>query len=643
MWRLRMRDCEEEIIKVLFATPQCNPFAGAGGLAPIPRELGSKLIQLPYSPKIDFKLVIPYYSGCTRCDYKGFSDLNPPLSFETRVKDQNGDPYKVSIKKTELESLVEPGKTFTVYAVCPEDTDLFNGDEIFYTIPGPGGNPSSQQLQLANQEALKFAVFSNAVVEMLRQPCWRKAENWFPDIIHCQDWQTGLIPVYLKAHPNYKDPEGWEGGKKPKTFFTFHYAPRTEAQGVFNKTNAGWTPDELLRKCCWANGENEDIYQNKDPDPNIHHYCDSNAWKGQNPNWSPFNSSVSFVKGGFCFSDLASTVSENYAFNELPNIPWSEGNEKVLKELIAQGRWDGVMNGILYEEYEPLIDPNLVSRFTFLSYGDPRLQSVTLREPNFVQDKPPNKAEFREWLHERLWKMSTGVIKPGIDDGNLMRFDLREEHFLAVLPARIAWQKGIDIALEGIKTLFNSSECDKLRVIVMGTGDYQDALRRIKGLLRVHPDKFLFINWYNNAWERMLIAAGDLYLMPSRFEPCGIGQLRGHHYGCVVLGSKVGGIVDSVTHVEKWNGDEPIAPANAAYPEPDGYLFDLDYPANPGTVQFNRAVNGFLYQLKRAYNDFYNLPGGWRRLVYNAMIRNHSWDQSAERYRELYKRLAEDP
>ena len=611
-------------INVLFATPQCNPFAGAGGLAPIPRELASKMLQT-VDPRVDFRIVMPWYHRfANHYDKGGFADL---FRIRTDVTDKDRRPYELTIRKGKMESLVETGVHITVYAVFHEE--LFHGP-LFESLPGPGERPPG-----GKEEAIKFAVFCSAALQMLVDGRWEETENWQPKLIHCQDWQTGLIPVYLRTHSGFGQ-SVWPGGNPPKTFFTFHYAPATRAQGVFHPDNTGWIPAELLRRCGLD-------HLSRPPDPGIHHDCDPDRWKNQSQDWSLFNGGVSFVRAGFYYADFASTVSPNYAINEYPHVPWSEGNEGCID--MIRDKWTGIMNGFLYEKYEPLIDPDLINRFTFLSFADPALQLRSIAAPNFVQDRPPNKVRLLEWISRRLQSAAGSGPALTADDGNLSAFRAAFQPekglFLSVLPARLASQKGIDIAAEGVRELFMYGDCPNLRVVFMGSPDLAqlDVADAVKRLAEDYPDKVLYINGYADSWERMLIAAADLYLMPSRFEPCGIGQLRGHHYGSVILGSKVGGIVDSVTSVAGWKGNTPET-GTAGGPPADGYLFDLAYPSDPkDKIDYSKACRAFADQLKTAYDDFFGRPLGWRELIFNAMRRNHSWDRSVLEYKRIYEEL----
>jgi starch synthase len=612
-------------INVLFATPQCAPFARAGGLAPIPLELGEVLKQLPPPPKVDVRIILPYYQKGV---YSNFSIVFNDVP--TDVTDANGNQIKVSIWKAEVQT--RQAGPITVYAV--RNDGVFSGNMLEY-IPGPplaGVTPALRAA--AKPEAIKFAVFSSAVVKLLKHPNWPNVSgNWFPNVIHCHDWQTGLIPAYLDTF--YNTMTHWHPHSKPKTLFTFHFAPRTDAQGVFHLGNSDWDPDTLLKQCGWFSGAADPVYNDGNPPwKNIHHNCSQQAWAGQNPDWSELNCGVSFLKGGLAFSDASNTVSKTYA-EEMNDIPLSLGNEETIQGLMRQGKWSGIINGFDYKQYDPNTD-----RFIGSPYN--------LKNFNFV--KGQNKEVLMNWMNQRLAALamspqsskprhveSNDLGSPNFDWKNFIvgfhKFDLGKDYFLAVLPARIAYQKGIDIALERIDDMFQ--RMPKLRIIVMGTGDYKDPRDRyirdkIIYAAQNHPKEFLFIQWFDDAWERMLMAAADLFLMPSRFEPCGIAQQRAHHYGAPVLGSEVGGIKDTVKHLKDCVNNEPV-PKKA-----DGFLFRLKYPALSGTPEYQNAYQEFVNELQRAYDCWGRNKACWNRLIENSMKRPHSWTGSAREYREAY-------
>jgi len=631
-------------IKVLFATPQCAPFVSVGGLGPIPLELGEALRDLPNYPKVDVRILLPYYQ---KGDYPskevgrddrlvtGFREILATV--ETDVEDESGNRIIVSVYKTEVWTRVGP---ITVYAV--RNDEVFKGN-IFEHIPGPPlGGIDKAEKEAAKREAIKFAVFSSAVINLLKHPAWGKeSEDWFPDVIHCHDWQTGLIPAYLDTL--HSDPTQWRP-HKPKTLFTFHFARRTGTQGVFHRDNSGLEADDLLRQSGWrTRGASDPVYDNGNPEwRNIRHDCLSSTWAREKLNWSELNDSVSFLKGGLAFSDMSNTVSEAYALSEMPRVPWSLGNETTIQGLISDGKWFGVANGFDYKRYDPNIDRYIQLPFNLKNYG-------------LVKGR--NKAALKEWMNRQLWWLAMDPPKEGkpkrdIDASRLDspdfwsqgfivgfdEFDLSEDCFLAVLPARIAWQKGIDITLEKVDQTFQGMP--SLRIVVMGTGDYVDVRdqhirKKIIYAAQNHLGRFLLIHWFDDAWERMLIAAADLFLMPSRFEPCGIAQQRAHHYGTPVLGSKVGGIRDTVEHLRRWDGSAcKLVPQKA-----DGFLFEFSYPALSPSQDYQNACRAFVDELKRAYECWERNQTCWNLLIENSMKRDHSWLGSVMKYWSIYARI----
>jgi starch synthase len=228
---------------------------------------------------------------------------------------------------------------------------------------------------------------------------------------------------------------------------------------------------------------------------------------------------------------------------------------------------------------------------------------------------------------------------------NYRSFRIDEDSFLAVLSARLVPQKGIDIALAPMCKLLK--QYDKLRLIVMGrfqkTKETQHLAPMIQKLATKFPEKFMFINWFdrdeNPIWERLLMAA-DIFLMPSRTEPCGIAQQRALHYGDIVIASEVGGLspVPGNTII-RLDPTFIITTPTPVPPNANAISFPLSHPANICSREFRDAVAGFKEAISKAYEIWQNNRPLWETMVDNAMSFENGWDDPIGEYKGIYERL----
>jgi starch synthase len=347
--------------------------------------------------------------------------------------------------------------------------------------------------------------------------------GWLPQIIHVNDWQTGLVPVYLRTL--YRDHPALS---TIATLFTIH---NLAYQGVF------WHYDMPMTGLGW------DLFT---------------------PAGIEFYGKVNFLKGGLLFSDLLTTVSRTYA-REIRTSAFGGGLEGVLEE--RSHDLHGVVNGIDYDVWNPAKDPAIAAPYS--------------------GDDPDGKAVCRESLRAEL----------GLERG---------PGPVIALVTRLVEQKGPDLVLAGLPAIL-AAGC---QVVLLGSGD-PELERAFRAEAEERPRQVSVRIGFDPDLARRIYAGADCFLMPSRYEPCGLGQLIALRYGTVPIVRRTGGLADTVTEFD---------PARRAG---TGFAFD--------TV----GVEGMLDAVRRAASA-YRQPALWKALVRNGMAEDFSWEASAREYATLY-------
>lgn len=368
--------------------------------------------------------------------------------------------------------------------------------------------------------ATRFAAFSLACLEFMKRSV--KA----PDVIHCHDWQSALVPIYLRNL--YHDDVFFQN---TPVLFTIH---NIGYQGLFSphilsaiSLNAGLFTMETLE----------------------------------------FYGKVNLLKGGIVFSDFVSTVSRKYA-EEIQTQEFGYGLEGVLAK--RADRLQGILNGVDYDDWNPATDKLIPANFT----------------PEDLKGKEICKKALLEKMGVKKPVMGRPVIG---------------------IVSRFAAQKGFDLIAEIAERLMALD----LYIVALGTGEPQyEALFRT--LAERYPDKFLVKVAYDNTIAHQIEAGADMFLMPSRYEPCGLNQIYSLKYGTVPVVRATGGLDDTI---ENFNGKTGT-----------GYKF-AEYSAM-----------ALLECITRAMADFH-LPKAWRQLMLNGMNKDFSWGASAKQYGKIYETL----
>ncbi|MEN6450615.1 MAG: glycogen synthase GlgA [Thermoguttaceae bacterium] len=486
-------------MNILLATSEAVPFAKTGGLADVCGALPIELSKLGHQPA----LIMPAYRQTRYC--------GQPIE---RLGIDFIVPIGSKMVTGHLLRSTMPNSTVPVYFV--QQDQYYDRDEL-YSVDGKDYSDNCE----------RFIFFSRAVLEAIR------LLDLHVDVLHVNDWQTGLVPAYLKIE--YRNVPRYERIASLLTVHNISY------QGQF------WHWDMLLTGLDWK-------YFN---------------WRQME-----FHGNLNLLKAGMVFADAISTVSPRYA-QEIQNGPLGCGLEGVL-----QYRRDvlfGILNGIDPREWDPKHDPHLAVNYDVETVG---------------QAKPICKAALQKEL---------GL--PNEPNAPLVG-----------MVGRLTDQKGFDLVLDVMPRWVQSSD---VQWVVLGTGQpkYHKALQ---SLAERFPQKVAVRLEFANPLAHRIEAGADIFLMPSRFEPCGLNQLYSLRYGTVPLVRSTGGLADTII------GFDPQSPNPAA----NGFAFQ-EY----STLALSEAL--------RQTCDAYRRPELWKRLMAVGMGQDWSWARSARQYVELYRKMME--
>jgi starch synthase len=488
---------ESTVLKVLFATSEAVPFAKTGGLADVSGALPSQLRQLGH----DVVVFMPAY----RCVFEsGLPIRKLDIHFDVPVGNR---AIHGSICVSEM-----PNSDVPIYFIHQEE--YFDRDHLY----GEGGVDYRDNCE-------RFVFFNRAVLEAIR------LLDLDIDIIHCNDWQTGLIPCYLEAE--YRAVARYE---KIATLTSIH---NMAYQGQF------WHWDMLLTGLDWK-------YFN---------------WKQLE-----FHGDLNLLKAAIVFSDSINTVSPTYAA-EIQSAPLGCGLEGALSQ--KRDVLSGILNGVDYDQWHPQNDQHIAETFD-----------------------------------EKTWKTGKAACKQALQKS----LGLSEEPKTPVIGivSRLVEQKGIDMILYIMERW---ARYENAQWVVLGTGtpEYEKQLRQLADNF---PTKVAAKLEFSNALAHQIEAGSDLFMMPSRYEPCGLNQIYSLAYGTLPIVHKTGGLADTV-----FNLTEQSAKSKTS----NGFVFE------PFNVEACEKC------LRTALDVYLNQTELWQQLVETAMAQDHSWRASAQQYSQLYR------
>jgi starch synthase len=480
-------------MKILLVASEVAPFAKTGGLADVAGSLPLALRRLGH----DVRIFMPWYQAVRK---------------QGVVAEQLPVRIKVSVDGVLRSAGLRQGHLGDIPVYFLDYPKYFQRAGLYGTAAGD--YPDNH---------LRFGFFCRALLEAL------PAIDFRPDVLHLNDWQTGLVPVLLRSE-RQADPFF----ASMATTFTIHNLGYQGLCSVGAMAQLGLDPGLFTMEGLEYYGK------------------------------------LSFLKGGIFFSDLITTVSPTYC-QEIQTEEFGHGFEGILRK--RRPDLHGILNGIDPGLWDPAADKALAAPYD--------------------ADNPAGKAENKSALQKELG----------------LTVDSRLP--LMAMVGRLATQKGLDVLEEAWSSLVERP----LQFVLLGSGEDRHVtfFRKVRNR---HPERISINLTFDDGLARRIYAGSDLFLMPSHYEPCGLGQLIALRYGSLPLVRSTGGLADTVRDV----GADPL--------HGNGFVFD------------DASAKSLLQALDRAL-DFYQTRHAWMEVVRRGMSQNLSWEESARRYLEIYRQAAE--
>lgn len=475
-------------MQIVFASAECAPFVKTGGLGDVAGSLPAALVRAG----AEVIVMVPKYATI-KDEYKAqmehFSDFYVSLGWRNEY--------------CGLEKLEHDGVTY-----------MFIDNERYFARDYPYG---------FFDDGERFAFFSKAITESLQH----LPAGFECDILHCNDWQTALAPVFLREFY-----QGLPLYDRVKTVFSIH---NVAFQGQFSDT----VMEDILGVA-------------HIPAAASQLRCDA--------------CSINYMLGALRYADAITTVSPTYA-NEIQTPEFGEGLDGVLRE--RSYALQGILNGIDVAGFDPATDKRIAA--------------------NYTVDDRGGKAVCKAKLQEELG------------------LEVRDDRPLMVMVTRLTRQKGLDLVMYALDRILAGG----VQVAVLGTGDrdYEDGLRYFQDK---YPGTMAARIEFDPALSQRMYAAADMFLMPSKFEPCGLSQIIAMRYGTLPIVRETGGLKDTVIPYNEFTG------------EGTGFSFSNFNGDEMGDAVF------------RAARLFWDNRDAWNQLVTQAMSQDFSWTRSAEKYLDLY-------
>lgn len=505
-------------MRCVFAASEVAGFAKTGGLADVAAALPRALAERG----VECAVIMPLYRSA-RQSCKNLQDTGLTFDVSIGFRTVSGAIFRATLPQSQV----------PVFLIA--QPDFFDRDDPtqgtgLYQFTAADGKKTDYP-----DNCERFVFFSRAILETIR------LLGLWPQVLHCNDWQTGLAPVYLReVYHYYHQPSAQARFRNMRTLLTIH---NLAYQGLF------WHMDMPLTGLPWRlfNFEQLEFY-------------------GQ----------MNFLKAGMVFADAITTVSPMYA-REIQTPYFGCGLQGVLMQ--RSRHLHGIVNGVDYATWNPVDDPLIA-----MKYGPANVHA--------------GKAACKRELQRHF----------GLPDKP-------RTPFLGIV-TRLVDQKGLDLILPAAATLLK----DDIQLVVLGQGDtaYEKAL---VALNKQFPEKFGLALAQDEKLAHQIEAGADMFLMPSRFEPCGLNQLYSLKYGTVPVVRATGGLADTVVDA---------TPENLKAGKATGFSFVAYSP------------EAFLETVRRALGMYCHEPERWLALMKAGMLQDWSWAHSAAEYERLYQSLAGD-
>ena len=473
-------------LSILFVSTEMSPYAKSGGLGDVIGSLPFALRELG----VDARVVIPKYRNIRQDHLKDISYVD---SFTVNLSWRN--------------------QNASIYTFDSDVPTYLIGNDYYFDRDGFYGYGDDHE---------RFSFFSMASLVFLNHIDFK------PDVIHFNDWQTGLGPVFLKDIYSR-----FLYYSNMKSLYTIH---NLQYQGIFGRDSIS------------AMGLNDG-------------YCATDKLE--------FYENISTMKAGLVYADAVSTVSPTYA-DEIQTGTYGFSMDGVLRS--RKNDLSGILNGIDYKKNDPETDPHLFQNYSSETF---HLKKV-------------NKTKLQEMLH----------------------LPQKDVPMVAII-SRLVDQKGIDLVSVAMDEIMSKD----LQLVVLGTGD-----GRYEGLFKNMawraPNKISANICFDESLAQKIYAASDMFLMPSLFEPCGLGQLISMRYGSVPIARKTGGLNDTVIN------------------------YDDNSRTGTGFVFEDYVASGMMWAFNKALDVYYRNRDEWNNIAVSCMKKDFSWEKSARQYIGLYEKMA---
>jgi len=482
-------------LRVLFATSEVFPLIKTGGLADVSGSLPTALQNLG----VDIRILMPGYPAVLN----KLTNLQAIATFDNLPVIHNAALMMGTIAETQVKVMV------------------IKSAHLYEREGGPYADANGLEWL---DNPVRFGILSK-VAAILSGPN-SPITDWQPDIVHCNDWQTGLTPAYMKLVEH----------SQAKSIISLH---NMAFQGCYAP---GWLSTLAL--------------------PSTNFTIEGFEYHGQ----------LSFLKAGIFYANAVTTVSPSYA-KEIQTAAFGFGLEGLLSK--RGNEIKGILNGIETDEWNPEADPHLVKNYSATTLAGKKLVKAALQE--------------KLGLHIDASAPLLGVV------------------------SRLTHQKGLDMLVPILQELVDAG----CQLALLGSGE--SALENAFRTLAVsNPTKVNVTIGYNEPLSHQIMAGCDMFIMPSRFEPCGLNQLYGLAYGTPPIVNATGGLADSVV---------------------DTNIITFKNKTANGFVMSEASPTSLLSCIKQALNIFNNDANAWKQIQKNGMTQNLSWDKSALEYLAVYQTL----